>query len=299
MKKFISIIIAVTAVTSVTAQQIPITESYFLDKYSFATAYAGNFNSKFLFLGYRSDWSGIDGGPKTFRLSFNNSFMKNAGYGVKMIYDRAGIFDQLYVLASYSYRVNVSEEHNLLFGISAGIYRNTLNISDYYNDPNYNLDPALISQNVKSKLKFMSDASVVWKWNTLEAGFMFTNISFGDAAYDEVDVTYKPLANFQIHALKDFSISEKFNLIPVVIIRGGKYIKSQFEVASQLVYQQKVWLGIVYRDPQVIGAGLGASIGSSLKLSYNFNFASGVAMNVFNNHEISLGVNLFDIAGKK
>ena len=299
MKKFISIIIAVTAVTSLTAQQIPISENYFLDKYSFATAYAGNFNTRFLFLGYRSDWSGIDGGPRTFRLSFNNSFMKNAGYGVKMIYDRAGIFDQLYVLASYSYRVSVSEEHNLLFGLSAGIYRNTLNMSDYYNDPNYNLDPALISQNVKSKLKFMSDASVVWKWNTLEAGFMFTNISFGDAAYNEVDVTYKPLANFQIHALKDFSISEKFNLIPVVIVRGGKYIKSQFEAAAQLVYQQKVWLGLAYRDPQVIGAGVGASLGSSLKLSYNFNFASGVAMNVFNNHEIILGVNLFEIAGKK
>lgn len=299
MKKFISIIVAVTAVTALTAQQIPISENYFLDKYSFATSYAGNFNSKFLFLGYRSDWSGIDGGPKTFRLSFNNSFMKNAGYGVKMIYDRAGIFDQLYVLASYSYRVNINEEQKLLFGISAGIYRNTLNMSDYYNDPNYNLDPALISQDVKSKLKFMSDASVVWKWNSLEAGFMFANISFGKAGYEDVDVTYKPLANFQAHALYDFSISDKFNVIPILVLRGGKYIKSQFETAAQLLYQQKVWLTLAFRDPGVIGAGVGANIGRSLKLAYNFNFASGVAFNVFNNHEINLGVNLFELAGKK
>ncbi|NSW95034.1 MAG: PorP/SprF family type IX secretion system membrane protein [Bacteroidales bacterium] len=299
MKKFISIIVAVTAFTALSAQQIPISESYFLDRYSFAPSYAGNFNSKFLFLGYRSDWSGIEGGPKTFRLSFNNSFMKNAGYGVKMIYDRAGIFDQLYALASYSYRVNINEDHKILFGISAGIYRNTLNISDYYSDPNYNLDPSLINQNVKSKLKFMSDASAVWKWNRLETGFMFTNISFGDAGYDEVDVTYKPLANFQIHALYDFSVSEKLNLIPIVVVRGGKYIKSQYEIATQILYQQKVWLSLAYRDPGIIGAGVGASIGKSLKISYNFNFASDVAMNVFNNHEINLGFNIFELAGKK
>jgi type IX secretion system PorP/SprF family membrane protein len=299
MKKLILFFTGILAGITLAAQQIPISESYFLDKYSFAPAYAGNFNPKFLFLGYRSDWSGIEGGPKTFRLSFNDALMRNAGYGVKAVYDKAGIFNQLNIMGSYSYRLRVNDENNILFGLSAGIYRNTLNLLDYYNDPNYNLDPSLINSNIKSKLKFMSDISLVWKLHRFEAGFMFSNISFDDASYSEVDVKYNPVANFQAHATYDFELSEKWDLIPLAILRGGQYIKSQFEIATQILYSKKLWGTLVFRDPGIWGAGLGVNIGKGLKVAYNFNFSSDVALNAYNNHEFCLGFNIFEYVGKK
>lgn len=299
MRKFTIIIIGILIEGILFSQQIPLSESYFIDKYSFAPAYAGNFNPKFLVLGYRSDWSGIDGGPKTFRLSFNDSFMKNAGYGVKVVYDKSGIFNQLNAMGSYSYRLKVNDNNNILFGLSAGIYRNTLNLLDYYNDPNYNLDPALINSDIKSKLKFMSDISLVWQLKKFEAGFMFSNISFGDAHYKEVSVKYNPVANFQAHATYDFSAGENWNLIPLFIFRGGQYIKSQFEIATQLLYHQRIWGTLVFRDPGIWGAGLGVNIGKGLKVAYNFNFSSDVALNIYNNHELCLGFNIFEYIGKK
>ena len=285
--------------TQLSAQQIPLSENYFVDKYSFAPSFAGNFNTKFLFAGYRSDWSGIPGGPKTFRLSFNDSFMDNSGYGVKIIYDKAGIFSQLYALGSYSYRLKVNENSNILFGISAGLYNNSLNIIEYYNDPNYNVDPSLTNQNIRSKMKFMSDASLVWTLKKFEAGFMFSNINFGDAQYEEVNVKYKPLANFQFHTTYNWELAENWNLAPLLILRGGQYIKSQFEIAAQIAYQEKIWGSLVFRDPGVIGTGIGFNIGKALKIAYNFNFASDVAMSVFNNHEFNLGINIFELAGSK
>jgi type IX secretion system PorP/SprF family membrane protein len=299
MKKLIFILSTLLTGATLSAQQIPLSENYFIDKYSFAPSYAGNFNTKFLFLGYRSDWTGIDGGPKTFRLSFNDAFMNNAGLGGKIIYDKAGIFSQLYILGSYSYRLKVNENNNILFGLSAGLYHNTLHIVDYYNDPNYNADPSLISQDVKSKLKFMSDISLVWAMKGFEAGFMFSNINFGDANYDEVDVKYKPLANFQFHTTYDWKVAENWDIVPLAILRGGKYIKSQFEIAAQVMYQQKVWGSLLFRDPGVWGIGVGAGIGKGLKISYNFNLASNVALNVFNNHEVCLGINIFEYIVKK
>ena len=61
------LIILTTILTGVTAlaQQTPLSENYFMDKYSLAPSYAGYYNPKLLVLGYRSDWSGIDGGPQT------------------------------------------------------------------------------------------------------------------------------------------------------------------------------------------------------------------------------------------
>ncbi|MCX6254981.1 MAG: PorP/SprF family type IX secretion system membrane protein [Bacteroidia bacterium] len=299
MKNLIIILTGILINTAVYGQQIPLSENYFTDKYSLAPSYAGNFNARYLFMGYRSDWSGIDGGPKTFRISYNDNFMPIGGYGAKIIYDKAGIFTQLYIMGSYSYNLQVNTDHHIMFGLSAGFYKNRLNLLDYYNDPKYTIDPSLINQDVKSKLKFMSDVSVVWTWQGIEAGFMFSNISIGDAGYKEVDLKYNPMANFQFHATYLYNIAENWDVSPLVIIRGGKYIKSQFELASQVMYLKKLWGSLVFRDPGVFGFGFGANIDKGLKIAYNFNFATNVALGVFNNHEISVGFNIFEYLRKK
>lgn len=300
MKKLLIILTAIGIGISLKSQQIPISENYFMDKYSLAPSYAGNFNPKYIFMGYRSDWTGIDGGPKTVRLSYSDllPFMKNAGYGGKIIYDKAGIFSQLYILGSYSYNLQVNEQQHIMFGLSMGFYKNRLNLLDYYNDPKYTIDPSLIGLDINSRLKFMSDFSAVWTWKGAEAGFLFSNITLGDASYKEVDLKYNPLANYQFHATYLYGINENWDIAPLVIVRGGKYIKSQFELASQIMYLKKFWGSLVYRDPAVIGFGVGASINKGLKIGYNFNFATNVAMGAFNNHEITIGLNIFEYLKK-
>jgi type IX secretion system PorP/SprF family membrane protein len=298
MKRFIIVLSAILTSITILAQQTPLSENYFMDKYSLSPSYAGNFNPRYLIMGYRSDWSGIDGGPKTLRISYNDSFMEKSGYGGKIVYDKAGIFSQLYIIGSYSYNLQINNDHHIMFGLSAGIYKNRLNLLDYYNDPNYTIDPALINQDIKSKLKFMSDFSVVWTWQGVEAGFMFSNISFGDASYKDVDLKYNPLANFQFHATYLYNINEDWDVAPLVIVRGGKFIKSQFELASQVVYLKKFRGSLVFRDPGILGFGIGANIDKGLKIAYNFNFATNVSMGVFNNHEISIGVNIFEYIRK-
>ena len=300
MKKLLLLLTIILTVTITFAQQVPLSENYFMDKYSLAPSYAGNFNPKYFISGYRSDWTGIKGGPKTLRLTYNDvfPFMKNAGYGGKIIYDKAGIFSQLYILGSYSYNLKINGNHNILFGLSAGFYKNRINLSDYYNDPTYVLDPSLINQDVKSDVKFMSDFSTLWVWNGVEAGLMFSNISFGDASYKEVALKYSPLTNFQFHATYHYNLNEEWSVSPLAIVRGGKFIRSQFELASQIMYMNKVWGSLVYRDPGILGFGLGANISRGLKFAYNFNLATNVVTGAFNNHEISIGVNISEYVGK-
>jgi len=275
-------------------QQIPLSENYFNDRYSLAPSYAGNHNAGYLFTGYRSDWSGVEGGPKTLRLSFNNTLMQNAGYGGKIVYDKAGIFRQLYIMGSYSYRLEFMESHFVLFGLSAGFYYNGINMAAYYNDPNYTIDPALINADVRSKLKFMSDFSVAYRWENVEAGFLFTNVTFGEATYTGVETVYKPLANFQFHAGYKYDINETWGLSPLVILRGGKYIRSQFEVATRVSYLNRFHGSLAFRDPGVIGIGAAADIDKGVKFGYNFNMATNVRLNAFSSHEVTLGVNIFE-----
>lgn len=301
MKRQVLILTILLLGASLRAQQIPLSESYFMDKYSLMPSYAGNFDPGYIVTGYRSDWSGIKGGPKTLRISYSDllPFMKNAGYGGKIIYDKAGIFNQLYIMGSYSYKVKIVNEHFIMFGLSMGIYHNTINLLDYYNDPTYNIDPSLINQDIKSKIKFMSDVSVLYNWQNLEAGFLFSNISFGNVSYKEVALKYNPLSNFQFHATYNYDISDKWGVAPLMIIRGGKYVKAQFELAARAIYLKRIWGSIVFRDPGIFGFGIGGNIIKGLNISYNFNFASNVALGAFNNHEVCIGFNIADYLGKK
>jgi type IX secretion system PorP/SprF family membrane protein len=299
MKRLIIIISGLIMTVAVFAQQVPLSENYFMDKYSLASSYAGNYNPKYLITGYRSDWTGIEGGPKTLRITYNDSFMEKAGYGAKIIFDKAGIFNQLYIMGSYSYNLTVSEDHHVMFGLSAGLYSNRVNLSEYYNDPAYNLDPSLANLDLNSKIKFMTDFSAVYSWQSLEAGFLFSNISFGDASYKEVELKYNPLSNIQFHATYQFAVSEKLDISPLLIVRGGKYIKSQFGIAAQVLYLKRVWGSLAFRDPGIFGIGLGANVHKGLKVAYNFNFASNVALGAFNNHEISIGFNIFEYLPQK
>ena len=72
-RQFLILILLITGAIAI-AQQVPLSENYFLDKYSLAPSYAGNYNAKYLFTGFRSDWTGIKGGPKTVRLTYNDVF---------------------------------------------------------------------------------------------------------------------------------------------------------------------------------------------------------------------------------
>jgi len=271
-------------------QQTPISENYFFDKYSLSSSFAGQCNPGVLFTGFRSDWTGITGGPKTYSISYSDHLNTKTGLGCRVIYDRAGIFDQLYLMGTYSYSLVISGEHKLLFGLSAGLYRNGINFTDHYNDPGYNIDPVLIQQDIKSRVKIISDYSLVYLFKGMEAGLMFSNITFGDAKFSELEVTYRPFAVYQAHAGYTLKFNDLWSLDPLIFLRGGKFIKSQTGLASRIVYKGLIWVSLGYRDHGIWGTGVGASIGKGIKFSYNFNLASTIGMNIFNSHELMVAI---------
>ena len=89
---YISVLLMMTGVLS--AQQLPFMEGYNINPYSLSPAFAGIHNINTLFLDYRSDWAGIEGGPTTYQMSYNTNIFKKVGVGGKFIYDKTDIFKQ-------------------------------------------------------------------------------------------------------------------------------------------------------------------------------------------------------------
>ena len=276
----------------VSAQQFPFMEGYTVNPFSLSPAYAGYEKADYLFSDYRTDWSGINGGPSTLHLSYSTNLTEGMGIGGRFIYDKADIFKSTLILGSYSYQVEVFEKQYLRMAISAGSYRNSIDVAKYFSDPDYVSDQALTADMEKSKLKFASDLSALYLFGPVEAGVVFSNIMFGSAKYKNENLSYKPLKNYLIHASYKHDVNEMLSIKPVLIFMGGKNAPSSLQIAPQIKYDNKFWGTLSFRTGGVWGLGLGVEPIDGIMINYNYNLCSGVAMNIYGGHEFSLGVKL-------
>ena len=298
MKKIIIIMIGLIP-TVVFGQQFPFMEGYTVNPFTLSPSFAGIHNSKTIFIDYRSDWTGLDGGPRTYQLSYNDRIKDKVGLGLRFIYDKTDIFKQTLLLGTYTYEVNIASEHRINLGLSMGFYRNSIDLSKYYNDPNYVLDQALIYGQVTSKIKFATDVSALYRYKQLDAGILFSNIMFGTVRYRNKDTRYKPLKNYLLHTSYLFEISDKWTVQPTLILRGGQDIPAQFEISPTVTWNKRFWLTAVYRTGGIFGIGLGGEVIDGVLINYTYNMSSNVVMNTFGSHQITLGVRIFKPAANK
>ena len=298
MKKLIIILIGLMPVV-VFGQQFPFMEGYSINTFSLSPAYAGIHNSKTLFIDYRSDWSGLNGGPTTYQLSYNDKLNEKIGLGGRFIYDKTDIFKQTLILGTYTYEVKVAEGHLINFGLSAGFFRNSIDLAKYFNDPTYVNDAVLIYGMEKSKLKFASDFSALYRYKQTEAGILFSNLMFGTAKYRNTDLRYKPLKNYLLHASYLFDIDDKWSVKPIVILRGGQNIPVQLEIAPTVTWNDRFWATIVYRTGGIFGLGLGGEVYEGILVNYSYNLSSNIALNTFGSHQLTLGVRIFNFLKNK
>jgi type IX secretion system PorP/SprF family membrane protein len=315
--KRVLIIVIILIPTVVYGQQFPFMEGYSVNPFSLSPAYAGIHNNKTLFMDYRSDWTGLDGGPTTYQLSYNDKFAEkkklggafiydqsdiyknNVGLGVRFIYDKTDIFKQTLLLGTYTYEVRIAQRHLVNFGLSAGFFRNSIDLEKYYNDPRYVQDKVLISGLEKSKIKFATDISALYRYKQTEAGILFSNIIFGTVRYSNTDMTYKPLKSYLLHASYLFVIDNKWTVKPTLILRGGQNIPAQAEIAPTITWNDRFWGTALFRTGGIFGVGLGGEVYDGIILNYTYNLSTSVSLNTYNSHQLSLGVRIFKIMKNK
>jgi type IX secretion system PorP/SprF family membrane protein len=298
MKKVIIILFGLIPAV-VLAQQFPFMEGYAVNTFSLTPAYAGIHNSKTLFIDYRSDWSGIDGGPTTYQLSYNDKFSNRVGLGGRFIYDKTDIFKQTLVLGTYTYEVHIADGHLVNFGLSMGFFRNSIDMAKYYNDPSYVQDMVLINGRDRSKIKFATDISALYRHKHIEAGIYFSNIMFGTIRYRNTDMSYKPLKNYLLHASYLYNIDGRWSVRPTVIARGGQNIPVQLELASTFTWNDRFWGTILFRSGGIFGVGIGGEVYDGILLSYSHNISTNVIMNTFGTNQLTLGVKIFKLLNNK
>jgi type IX secretion system PorP/SprF family membrane protein len=302
---------------AVFGQQFPFKEGYYSNPFNLSPAYAGIQSNKILFVDYQSDWSGMEGGPTTCQLSYNDKysekkelggdfiydqsdiFKKNIGLGARFIYDKTDIFKQTLLLGTYTYEVRIAKEHKVNFGLSAGFYQSSIDLEKYLNDPRYLQDNVVLYGTTKSRIRFATDISALYRYKQAEAGILFSNIMFGTARYRNTNLVYKPLKNYLLHGSYLLEINSKWSVKPTLIINGGQNIHVQMELSSTIAWNNRFWGTTLFRTGGIFGLGIGGEIYDGIILNYSYNVISNISLYSFGSNQLSLGVKLSNFIKNK
>ena len=328
MRFLISLLLLMSAVYGTSAQEQPRSTQYIFNTYLINPAISGIDNYTDVKLGYRNQWSGLEGAPVTQYISIHapigedfvrssvNSFSGQGvnplsrsyvntyssaephhGIGFYAITDKAARVRQTNVNATYAYHMGLSYDLNLSLGVSGGLAATNIDVGAIYVE---NPSDPLLSADNNNKMRPDVGAGI-WLYSPrFFLGGSFKKI-LGPETVTESGRSLRPYQEgvFYGTAGYKFFIDEDIAMIPSALLSYWMTAPATFDVNMKIAYQDKFWIGGSFRNNDSFSALAGFNIASILNLSYSYDVTTSALRSVNNGtHEIVLGIllnNRYDV----
>ncbi len=281
------VVVIILGNMTLNAQQIPLSNLYTSNNYLLNPAYAGQKQCGEAYFTHRRQWVGIVNAPVTSFVSGNAYLGKNMGLGLKLYNDKAGFLQQNYGMLSFAYHLPVGETSKLSFGLSAGMFANSIDQSQI--TANDMTDDLFTGGNYKATIE--TDFGLTFRSEKLNLGvsiprFVETTSKF-ESPVDQGVFTLRRHAMF--YGAYDISVGQNSVFRPSVMTRWVPGIDFQYDLNADLVAKDKFSAGLGYREQEGLVARLGLMVSKmSINYAYEF-FGSGITSQSAGSHEIRIG----------
>ncbi len=302
------------------AQYKPQYSLYMMNNYLINPAISGIEDYADIKLGYRNQWSGIEGAPETYYLSGHVSLGKTAhveqrnqprtlnqmdnsrnryrsrkahhGLGGMVLADNAGPFRKLEANLSYAYHLPVSADVNVAMGISGGIVQQTLRTDEIvFTNP----DDFVIGNGDIDRLS--PDLSLgTWIYSkNFYAGLSAKQLLRSATNFGGTSEAYDAPQNIHyfLTGAYRYNLSPDISAVPSFLV---KYLQSSpltYDVNLLVSYMDRISAGISYRNTTDLVFMARFSINYTLEVGYAFDHGSSQNAYLNNNsHEVVLGIRL-------
>jgi len=324
MKRIIYLLIFLAfSIHTAIAQQLPQYTQYVFNNYLLNPAVTGIENYTDAKLGYRNQWSGLNGAPVTSFLTVNapigNNFINgdatafpgggeinpssrlytqnyqasepHHGIGFMVVTDKAGSITQTNVAATYAYHLGLAPRLNLAVGVSAGFNRTSLNTSEVIlADP---FDPAIANGN---NSQWKPDLGLgAWLYSGdyyvgVSVQQLLTQNLYFSTSTTAVNAS-KTVPHYFFTAGTKLYVSDDITLLPSFLIKEIQPVPLTYDVNLKLSFQDKFWIGGSYRHGDSFGALAGFNLSSFINVGYSYDITTSALNNVsYGSHEIVIGL---------
>lgn len=319
------IMLIILANGALLAQQQVQFSQYFRNAQTFNPAVTGIDDFVSIKTGYRAQWTGFDGAPKTYFLTAEGNFgkpeprvsyrqnslrvsdpsiydglytedFKNVSkhaIGGYLIADSFGPFDQYFGYASYAYHIALNENVALALGASGGISHLTFDANDIQvrlpDDVTYD---SFIAEG-SSKTNFDVNAGAfLYSENFYlgySAGQLLQQKIFieGNTEEDKLNINHFAMAGYKI------GLGAFFDLTPGVLVKYVEPVPVAVDMNLKLSYNDLLWGGVTYRNEDAFIGMIGFNLKDQFNISYSYDYnTSDLGSYNSGSHEVVLGLML-------
>lgn len=263
------VLMAFTTISSY-GQQDPMYSQYMFNVQSYNPAYAGTWESLGVIALGRYQWVGFEGNPETHTFTIQAPLKnENIGLGLSVINDKIQFVNRFALFTDYSYRLKVTNQVNLRFGLKAGFtnYEHNLNKHVTHTD-----DPAFTGEVIR---KFMPNFGL---GAYLYAPRYYAGISIPKMLQNDFELgtgdyeTNAEMRHFTLIGGYVFDLSEPVKFKPSIITRYVKGSPIACDFNANFLLKEKLWLGAMIRTVGQFGFNTQFVINEKLRLGYAIDF---------------------------
>jgi type IX secretion system PorP/SprF family membrane protein len=313
MKKHLLIIFFLLLGLHARAQQKALHSQYMTNYFLLNPAVAG-FDKDWKFkAGFRNQWVGFEGAPKTTYLSGETSLFKGKkkrrrgpqpfhGAGGYLYSDKTGPTSRSGVQLSYAYHLPLSKTLYSSTGVFAGIQQfgfdpNKIQLANNSND----LDPASRQGNLNALLPDLSIGTYLHDDNFYTGVSLFQVLGNKIFSFENAHSPSRLYRHLFISGGFNADLSKNFTLSPSVLVKyvdpapwqtdlnvKGTY---HFSKRRRTPYDDKIWGALSYRTQDALVAIFGFHFLKQYELSYSYDITTSAVRHYSSgSHEIVFGL---------
>ena len=296
------------------AQQEAQYTQYMVNPFLYNPALSGCEDFTDIKTGYRNQWTGIDGAPRTFYVSGHGPIgQRNLQHsrrdkddqrhsvGGVIGSDRAGDIRFNSAYASYSYTITLSkgkffgyQNHRrgveLALGSSFGVKQYQLDLERIQNSTT--IENVLLNSEMNNKL--LPDFSL-GSWLYL-GDFTYLGLSAQQLLRNRLTDSKdsRLFHHYNFVAGTEFMVAHELKILPSIMLKKVIGAPLSLDVNCRVDYQDKYFGGVSIRRTDAIGLLIGTLIQDRYEVAYSYDITtSGLKVNSRGSHEIILGLRFY------
>ena len=277
------------------AQQSPQYSQYLMNYFAINPAMAGYKDCVDARVGYRRQWMGFDGGPRTGFANINWAFSNRMKHlrtkhaaGVSIYRDEIGPTSWTKIQLAYAYHFPVSHKVHMSFGLFGGILQHKFDTGQLRYG--FQADPAITQPNT---VLVYPDLSAGWRM-VAEKTFLGLSVDHlvGNDIPDYGSSATKLERQYYLLAGRNIE-SDVYNVtyIPSAMIKFAPNAMPALDLSMLWQFEENFTIGGSYRAGDAFVGMVQFSLFKYLKLGYAFDFThTNMRKASANTHEIILGI---------
>ncbi|WP_317164758.1 PorP/SprF family type IX secretion system membrane protein [Hymenobacter ginkgonis] len=289
------------------AQQLAQYSQYMNNNYLLNPAVAGTEDYIDLKFSYRTQWTGLEGAPKTYYASVNSALggfhsqpkrtmqdwhRSYHSLGAIVYSDVTGPTSRTGVYGSYTYNLPLSRTLRLALGVSLGMQQFAVDGSQlqFHN----------VNTIAASQASMVPDATLgAWLYSL----DFYAGLSSAQLLGNQLDIAYSP-TNQLVYSNKlerhyfatagvRLPLSNDFSLVPSVLVKFMSPAPAALDLNAKVKFRDLLWAGASWRASDAFVGMLGVNFSTVGSLSYSYDAStSALAAYQWGSHEVLLTIKL-------